>query len=614
MHVCILKKIVFSNQNVYNQGYYFIMFYSMKLFASLKLWEKLKNSSVRFPFAVWILVLLTVIFISVVHSNSGNIEMLLRVVASLILMFFLSIWLVIHSENIKKITSTKKYAMQSIALIFGILFFWQFNGDLEWFENNIFFILCLFWILGYLFSAPYLQKKVFHPHVYYNYLYTTLCAFILSFVIGILVLALGMIAIASMDALFWITWKVSDYLYQYWVIFATILVAPLFWLSQLPEHSSVTKKIGSLNSFARFIIKYAFFPAVCVYFVILYAYSIKLGISFGDWPKWEISWLVIGFSVLGYITYILSSLYEKENTGIALFRKYFPYLVLPQVIILFYSIYLRIAQYDLTMNRYFIVIFGICLWVLSLYFILSKEKRLIAFPVSFIIVPILVSIGPWSVYQLPASSQLASLKSELIEANILQWDTIVPLANKTDISEELSNSIYTKIDYLCDYHSCHGLEDLFFQQYPILDTSNPDYKFTQWEILSSITKNIKVVRRYDYNRDEHISFHLNTASFFPLDISGYSEMIYIESYFDKHSNVDYNSQMLTLNYNQKILEIDMKSVFDALEWNTSSNLTADQLSYDIDTEIGTIRLLIEKINWDKAIFWDLHMNAYVLIP
>ena len=420
-------------------------------------------------------------------------------------------------------------------------------------------------------------------------------------------MTLWIIAFATIEALlFYVPWEVAEY----WIIFSCVLVAPIFGLSHLPEKKSVSKKINALNNFARFIIKYAFFPAVCVYFIILYIYSIKLGISFWDWPKWEISWLVIGFSVLGYITYILSSLYEKENTGIAVFRRYFPYLVLPQVIILFYSIYLRIAQYDLTINRYCIVVFGICLGVLSLYFILSKEKRLIAFPVSFLIVPIFVSVGPWSVYQLPASSQLASLKWELVEANILQWNTIVPLANKTDISEELSNSIYTKIDYLCDYHSCHGLQELFSEQYPV--SSNKDVSISKWEIVRSISEKIRVERSYNYNHHEYFSVYMDSwDSFFPLDISGYSQIIRIEN------SLNYNTQILSLQNNDRIDTLDMKQIFESLEWknnNRMSRMSADELSYIIDTPIGSVQLLLENINWNKSGFGDMYISGYILLP
>jgi len=47
---------------------------------------------------------------------------------------------------------------------------------------------------------------------------------------------------------------------------------------------------------------------------------------------------------------------------------------------LFYAIYLRIAQYDLTINRYLVIAFGIWLIVLSVFLIFSKEKRIAYIP------------------------------------------------------------------------------------------------------------------------------------------------------------------------------------------------------------------------------------------
>jgi hypothetical protein len=59
---------------------------------------------------------------------------------------------------------------------------------------------------------------------------------------------------------------------------------------------------------------------------------------------------------------------------------------------LFYAIYLRINQYDLTINRYFVVIFGIWLLVISIYFIFSKKKNLMVIPAILTIFTIIISI------------------------------------------------------------------------------------------------------------------------------------------------------------------------------------------------------------------------------
>ncbi|MCH2189183.1 DUF4153 domain-containing protein, partial [Candidatus Gracilibacteria bacterium] len=532
----------------------------MKICNFLKLGERLKETSHRFPLGVGILVLLTLIFLYVIHSDGDNVELLIQIVCSLIITFFSYVGLVIYTENMKKISHIKKYSIQALSVLFGGLFFWSFNGDLESFETLIFFILSMIGIFGFLFSAPYLQKKVFPGEVYYNYLYTTLSAFILAYIMGIFILLLGVIALGAIDTL--IT-NVDETFFGYWITISCVLVAPLFGLSYLPDNKEVHKEVAPLNSFVKFMIQYALFPAICVYFIILYIYSIKLALSFGDWPKGEVSWLVIGFTIFGYITYILSYIYTKSNKAIGIFRKYFPYAVLPQILILFYSIYLRIAQYDLTINRYFIVLFGISLTVLSLYFIFSSAKRLIAFPVSLICISLLVSIGPWSIYQLPASSQLKSLKSELVEANILQGETIVPLANKTDISKELSNSIYTKIDYLCDYHSCYGLEELFAELYATLE-DDP----SRWTIVHNITEKIGVDRHYSYGstNDNYFSVGLGyNSSFFPIDVSGYSQIIEISSYNNDNIYIDYDKKILVLKEYPEIGEIFLGEIFYSLE-------------------------------------------------
>jgi hypothetical protein len=58
---------------------------------------------------------------------------------------------------------------------------------------------------------------------------------------------------------------------------------------------------------------------------------------------------------------------------------------------LFYAIYLRIQQYDITVDRYFVVAFGVLLLVLSLYFICSKKKNLLSLPAILMVFTLLIS-------------------------------------------------------------------------------------------------------------------------------------------------------------------------------------------------------------------------------
>ena len=125
----------------------------------------------------------------------------------------------------------------------------------------------------------------------------------------------------------------------------------------IPTQGDFEKNKYEENRFFSFLVRFVATPFIYVYFFILYAYTFKVLMNFSEWPKGIISWMVIGFTAFGYMIYIFSKAYDSNSRMISLFRKYFSLAVLPQVCMLFYAIYLRIAQYDITMNRYFVVIF-----------------------------------------------------------------------------------------------------------------------------------------------------------------------------------------------------------------------------------------------------------------
>lgn len=243
----------------------------------------------------------------------------------------------------------------------------------------------------------------------------------MSIVAGLAILILGFTAIGSVMALFDIRELVSESkLYANWAIISLSLITPLYGLIHLPVKSEYTKSLYTENRFFSFLVRYITTPFIYIYFFILYAYSIKVLANFSDWPKNIISWMVIGFSTFGYLVYIFSRAYESSSKMILVFRRYFAFLVLPQVLMLFYAIYLRINQYDITMNRYFVVVFGLWLTVISLYYAVSKSRFLSFIPTSLLVIILIISVGPWSVYSLPLTRQYDRLVMNLEKANILQ--------------------------------------------------------------------------------------------------------------------------------------------------------------------------------------------------
>ncbi len=269
------------------------------------------------------------------------------------------------------------------------------------------------------------------------------------------------------------------------------------------------------------------------------------------------SWLVIGFSVFGYILYIFSHPLGTPDGLIQRVRRYFPIAVIPQVFMLFYAIYLRITQYDLTMNRYFVVVFGLWLLGISLYYGLAKSARLVYLPVSLALTTLVISLGPWSVYQLPVSRQYDRLIGNLESAQIYSGESIRPLSKVEDISGDLSNEIYEGIRYVCGFDNCLLMKTLFAkelvegiekqkQAWRVSEKTyqecinDPKYtpcsrgeysaELSQWQIQDILAKAIRVAPRNSYpTTSRYISFNTAGYQVFPIDIRGYDQILTLVS-------------------------------------------------------------------------------------
>ena len=612
------------------------------IFQNLKL-ENIKDNlihtSKRFPTAVIISLIITLLLFYVVHfAQSDDPATLVRIVLSLVITFFLSVSITIYSES-ESLPRKKKNLFQIFPLAFGWFFFLSFSANLDNIENIVFFCLSLWGILGFLFFAPYTKKLLRNKgkkSIYYSYFYRIAIVFFKAIVLGWLLFILGMIAVQAVIALFDISFTSMDKIIWDWATLSLALFAPLFALSEVPKDFQ-TKEYPE-NTFSSFLIKYVATPFICVYFIILYAYSLKVLLNFSDWPKWEVTWLVIGFSVFGYIVYIFSYAQEKKQKLIKTFRKYFPYAVIPQLWMLFYAIYLRINQYDITINRYFVVVFGIWLLLISLYFVFSKRKYLWYIPALLTLFTIIVSIWPWSVYNLPENRQLSRLTSNLSVANMLtsEWIQAAP----ADIDPKLSGEIYDGINYICKLNNCDSIKDVFSKQYeefviehqkdfddnqareiewykdsPAMIKSIEDREYrdpSRWEIVSAITDKMQVEKYYTRNQPENIyhNFYLNAeqSQHFPISVVWYEKLIRIDQgnfglKLQTYISINSLSETLSIVIDWKIQEtiniwdvfIELKSI--GSEWREA--LSNNEMTFDIRWESIEGRLFLENISFQK---------------
>jgi len=529
-----------------------------------------------------------------VEDMSQSLEnSLLKAIFTLSLSFFFSVamYLLAESKNIERL---KKWLYQILTLIFGLLFYYFFEKNI--FTNPetemiVYIVLTSIGIISFIFIASFICKlraKNLGQEEFYSATYNLLIKILMSVIVGIVTMLLGFIALSATFALFELDFANQSNWFGYWAAFSLSLFAPIFFLVNLPfvEEGGTLLKIQD-NKFYSFLINYVGLPAIFIYLLILYSYTVKVLVNFSEWPQGEVAWLVILFSFFGYIIYFASFAFRENFKPASILRKYLPTAILLQTFMLFYAIGLRINQYDLTINRYLVLAFGIWLFGLSLYFIVSKKKSLATPFYSLLVVVIFISIGPWSVYVVPEWRQQNNLEDNLREANVLQENgEVVTLEKFSDISGELSGEIYGGIEYLCNYHGCDSLEKFFSKE--IIEIKKKDREefeenkkkdleraeksdvrndeqikyikkreyseIRNWTLITKLTEKLKVKKYFSDalgNKTPESFIFRNNNNFIQrnIDVSGYQYLIEISSEkFDKEMMVDDFENIVEENY------------------------------------------------------------------
>ncbi|MCD4705966.1 DUF4153 domain-containing protein, partial [bacterium] len=387
----------------------------------------------RMPLAMLISIatfILIVVIVRVDDMSQVLEDNLHKAIFSLIVVFFFSVAIYLYSEA-KNITKTIKCFYQIITVVFGFLFYYFFEENLFssfQAEVAVYFALTILGVIAFVFIAPFIDKlrnKKLGQEEFYIATYNLLIKVLMSIIVGLATMFLGFIAFSAIFALFDIEFINEGHWYAYWAAFSLVLFAPIFFLANLPHiKENEFSKLSDIqnNKFYNFLINYVGLPAILIYFLILYSYTVKVLIHFSDWPQGKVTWLVIFFSFFGYLIYFATFAFTNTFKPALMLRKILPIAVFLQTFMLFYAIGLRINQYDITINRYLVVAFGLWLFGLSLYYIISKKKSLSAPFYSLSIFIIFISIGSWSVYVVPEWSQQNTLEINLKNVNILQVD------------------------------------------------------------------------------------------------------------------------------------------------------------------------------------------------
>lgn len=535
----------------------------------------IKDSAKRFPITVAISTILTILLIYLNESTLAweSLKNIQRIASVVGLGIPLSLCIGLLIEKFFKKDRTISSILYLAGTGFLVLYYFTLLKDYNTVSMSRYFATMLFLIL-----AIHYISRIKNNEDYEYYVIDIYSAFALTFIYSF-VLYFGIAAILfTINQLFDI--RINGEVYYYMFLIVTFIFGISLFLSKLPALNENYRNVEFTKSL-RVLLVNIVIPLITVYTAILYVYFGKILIT-REWPSGLVSHLVLWYSTVSVgIIFLITPILEKSKPA-KLFKTLFPKLILPVLFMMFMSIYQRINQYGITENRYYLVVLG--LWVLGimLYFTFAKKSKNIIIPITLSIVMLNSVYGPLSSFAISKYSQNNRLENLLEKNNIISGGNIVANSNVPLEDKKQINSI---IKYFKENHELKNIKTLpkdfdLDNMTTVIGFKYEDY-YDEWE------------------PNKYFHYNVYQENYF-IDISGYEYYVTMNSWGENNINIEglvlkYNnsSNLLTITRDDRILlEQDMAYFLEdihakhGLQDNRKGNM---DLSYDDATYEISIR-------------------------
>lgn len=143
-------------------------------------------------------------------------------------------------------------------------------------------------------------------------------------------------------------------------MFSVFIFAMTFFLSRLKEVNENLEEYQT-NIVFKTLLKFIIIPLILGYTLVLYLYLGRILIQM-KMPKGVVSHLVLWYTTFSLFVMIMITPMAETDKIISEFKKNFPKISIPLILLSFVAIFQRIGQYGITESRYYIV--AVAVWLL----------------------------------------------------------------------------------------------------------------------------------------------------------------------------------------------------------------------------------------------------------
>jgi hypothetical protein len=229
-----------------------------------------------------------------------------------------------------------------------------------------------------------------------------------------------------------VTWVVG-------IVFGLGLFGILF-LSQIPDPWPSEADLPRIASRA---VRWLFLPLLILYLFTLYIYLFRILFQW-ELPEGEVSVLVaVSMGIM------LSVVFVMGPRG-----RIFPWLMLPLLVLMSVGIIRRISDYGVTVDRVYLALFNLWCYGVCLYLGITACRRFRWVPLSFALLLLLSSIGPWNVSRMVRKEMQKEVRSLLSDAEM-------PLTQEqmASLDPDTRHLLQDKLDYLQDSYGDYAIRE-----------------------------------------------------------------------------------------------------------------------------------------------------------
>lgn len=547
-----------------------------------QLWEILTTCGIVFP------LMITGTLITQLHWDNNTRKRVSQIIAFIGWIWF---YLYLHSLNIFNETASVDSDAIFIVLSYIIAWFSILWGIVRSTNTNT--ILTRWWIKECIIN-------------------------ILIAIVSSLILRWGISAsIGSVDYLF----DVNIYYKRYQYI--GVLSFCIIGVSILLTNLSTTKKVDNYPSIFRFFGLYIFLPLAVIYACILLSYGAKIILT-QTWPKWLISWMVIGYTIRCTIVYLLT--YPLENQSwIKKIHTWYFVSILVFLPLLIGAIYQRIAQYGITEQRYLIVMIAVWITTVGIWSLIWHKKSFYLMIGWLLILAFSSAYTPRSASSISLMDQKSRLE-QLLEKNGFR-DGNKLIIQKKDVNElnEQTKKELAQASNIVEYlNRSFWIESLWYL-YANSDTWFQELLYNQnsWNNSQMFIRKLWITWElpWVYDRDtlgesrwEPFNIYRQTTTVDIISVKDYQHMIKLYSYEwkpqedinNRQDNLQINTQWtnntmisITPNQGEKII-IDLDSLGSKLYNLSKKELTMEDYQLDFDW----YSIILTNISWERK--WETY--------